>query len=78
MHIRFVTMHIYEDREECDISEHNLLIAEFNINASSCKQYSDDDCKEISYIKINEETTKHFIALVKNRDIRGSYHSRTI
>ena len=67
MHRRFVAMHIDEDREEFDLSDHNLLIAEFNINTSSCKQYSDDDCKEISYIKINEETTKHFMALVKSK-----------
>ena len=66
-HRIFVTMHIDEDREEFDLSDHNLLIAEFNINTSSCKQYSDDDCKEISYIKINEETTKHFMALVKRK-----------
>ena len=67
MHRRFVTMHIDEDREEFDLSDHNLLIAEFNINTSSCKQYSDDDYKEISYIKMNEETTKHFMALVKSK-----------
>ena len=60
-------MHIVEDREEFDLSDHNLLIAEFNINTSSCKQYSDDYCREISYIKINEETTKHFMALVKSK-----------
>ena len=56
-----------EDREEFDLSDHNLLIAEFNINTSSCKQYSDDDCKKISYIKINEETTKYVMALVKSK-----------
>ena len=67
MHRRFVAMHIDEDREEFDLSYHNLLIAEFNMNTLSCKQYSDDDCKEISYIKINEETTKHFMALVKSK-----------
>ena len=67
MHIRFVAIHIDEDREEFDLSDHNLLIAECNINTSSCKQYSDDDCKEISYIKINKETAKHFMALVKSK-----------
>ena len=67
MHRRFVEMHIYEDREEFDLSDHNLLVAEFNINTSSCKQYSDDDYNEISYIKINEETTKHFMSLVKSK-----------
>ena len=67
MHRRFVAMHIDEDREKFDLSDHNLLISEFNSNTSSCKQYSDDDCKEISYIKINEETTKHFMALVKSK-----------
>ena len=38
MHIRFVVMHIDEDREEFDLSDHNLHIAEFNINTPSCKQ----------------------------------------
>ena len=31
MHIRFVAMHIDKDREEFDLSDHNLLISEFNI-----------------------------------------------
>ena len=47
-------MHIDEHREEFDLSDHNILIAEFNINMPSCKQYSDDNYKEISYIKINK------------------------
>ena len=42
MQRRFVAMHIDEDKEKIDLSDHNLLIAEFNINTSSCKQYSDD------------------------------------
>ena len=48
MHRRFIAMHIDEDREEFDLSDHNLLIAEFNIHTSSCNQYSDDDYKDIS------------------------------
>ena len=48
MHRRFVAMHIDEDREEFDLSDHNLLVAEFNINTPSCNQYSDDDYKDIS------------------------------
>ena len=37
MQRRFVAMHIDEDREEFDLSDHNLHIAEFNMNTSSCK-----------------------------------------
>ena len=68
MHRRFVAMHIDEDRKILfDLSDHNLLVAEFNMNTSSCKQYSDDDYKDISYIKLNKETTKHFMTLVKSK-----------
>ena len=36
VHRRFVAMRIDEDREEFDLSDHNLFIAEFNIITSSC------------------------------------------
>ena len=44
-----------------------LLYTSKEVNTSLCKQYSDDDYKDKSYIKINEETTKHFMALVKSK-----------
>ena len=50
---KIVAMHIDEDREEFDLSDHNLLVAEFNINTSSCKQYSDN-----YYIKIYHNQDK--------------------
>ena len=57
-------MHIDEDREELDISDHNLLNLLIQHHASNTQKTTIKRCHNI---KINEETTEHFKDLVKRK-----------
>jgi len=67
MHKQFIKMDIDEARDIFDLSDHNLLTAEFVINTSNHKEFSNQICKEIKYLKINEETTQEFLNILKGK-----------
>ena len=58
-------MTIDENKEMFDLSDHNLLVATFNVNTHGDKHFSKKR-KQISYLKINDETKEQFLMEIKN------------
>ena len=61
----FKSMHIDEDREQYDLSDHSLLSAVFSIKCEKTHQKSSK--KKIQYYKINDRNKEKFISAVENQ-----------
>ena len=57
-------MKIDEDKLEFDLSDHNLLTAQFHFNRGSSR-FEKHRTKEINYLKINDVTKQNFLDTVK-------------
>ena len=64
LHNKFERIKIDEDKLEFDLSDHNLLTAQFHFNRCSNK-FKKHRTKEITYFKINDVTKQHFLDTVK-------------
>ena len=47
-----------------DLSDHNLLVATFNVNTHGDRHFSKKET--LSYLKINDETKEQFLREIKN------------
>ena len=74
LHNNFECMKIDEDNLEFDLSDHNLLTAQFHFNRCSSR-FEKHRTKEISYLKTNDVTKQNFLDTVKkelrNRETSG-------
>ena len=59
LHNNFECMKIDEDKLEFDLSDHNLLTAQFHFNRGSSR-FEKHRTKEINYLKINDVTKQNF------------------
>ena len=64
LHNNFECMEIDEDKLEFDLSDHNLLTAQFHFNRGSSR-FEKHRTKEINYLKINDVTKQNFLDTVK-------------
>ena len=58
-------MTIDEQEEEFDLSDHNMLTATFTVKNKDQNQFKDRTHSKMTYVKINEETSRKFTAQVK-------------
>ena len=65
LHQRFEKMTIDEQKEEFDLSYHNILIATFTVKNKDQNQFKDRIHSKMTYVKINEETSRKFTSQVK-------------
>ena len=65
LHQRFEKMTIDEQKEEFDLSDHNMLTATFTVKNKDQNQFKDRTHSKMTYVKINEETSRKFTAQVK-------------
>ena len=66
MHEKFIPMVIDEDREFCDLSDHNLMTAVFQGSKRCGKTFVRKHSSESTYMKINDETKAAFMDTVRN------------
>ena len=67
MHQRFKNMIIDEQKEEFDLSDHNMLTAIFTLENNDHNQFKDKAYTKMTYVKINEETSSNFTTQVKTK-----------
>ena len=65
MYERFQNMKIDEDKQQFDISDHNLLTAYFKIKMKELYKQKSEEV--ITYYKINDETTKEYIRMMEEK-----------
>lgn len=63
----FVEMTIDEDGEEYDLSDHKLITIKFGGKEQNGNKKNEGKYKEITYLKINENTVKHYKKLLENK-----------
>ena len=61
MHDNFISLKIDDNKEIFDLSDHNLLTATFYKNNGHQKKFAKKKCKEITYMKITDDSKKNFI-----------------
>ena len=61
MHDNFINLKIDDNKEIFDLSDHNLLTATFYKNNGHQKKFAKKKCKEITYMKITDDSKKKFI-----------------
>ncbi len=61
LHEKFVSMKIDENKEEIDLSDHNLITTNFQVCLKSNTTARQLERKVITYLKINEETSSEFL-----------------
>ena len=66
MHEKFISMVIDENREFCDLSDHNLMTAVFQGSKRCGKTFVRKHSSESTYMKINDETKAAFMDTVRN------------
>ena len=67
-------MTIDENREIFDLSDHNLLVANFNVNTHGDRHFSKKR-KQISYLKKKDKTKEQFLMEIKNNiDKKTSFY----
>ena len=66
LHNKFERIKIDEDKLEFDLSDHNLLTAQFHFNRGSSR-FEKHRTKEFNYLKINDVTKQHFLDTVKKK-----------
>ena len=72
MHKRFKNMIIDEQKEELDLSDHNMLTTIFTLENNDHNQFKDKSHSKMTYVKINEETSNNFTAQVKIKLIHNT------
>ena len=60
-------MIIDEQKEEFDLSDHNMLTAIFTLENNDHNQFKDKAYTKMTYVKINEETSSNFTTQVKTK-----------
>ncbi|MEL6646065.1 MAG: endonuclease/exonuclease/phosphatase family protein, partial [Pseudomonadota bacterium] len=60
-------MHIDEEKEECDISDHNLITITLDVKYDNGKKFNNKKWKEITYIKDDADSIIKYINEIENK-----------